>query len=596
MAIKVIINLLLNKKNFCKNNLYPNLNGFLLLLNKHKLLVIVILLLGFIFFGYKIGIISLEKVPDPELKIKEKNSVFYREIPVDYNSPLQHKLDIIHYFIDIDLFPEEKIINATVDLTGIYIDTIVSKIDLNFYDNLEITSLQLNESETEFIHEGFRLSILSEKELIDTFKIKISYKGTPKKSGLYGFVFGKINNVSLVYNLSEPVLTSSWIPCNDMPNDKALLDIIIKNNSGTVSASNGKLISKNDDGKRSSYHWKTFYPISTYLIAIYSSNYSYYNEYYITENNDSINIEYYVLPEFLDKAKIDFNEHIQMMDFFSKTFGEYPFIKEKYGVAQFLWQMGAMEHQTITGIGTSLVTGKKTYTDVLVHELAHHWWGNAVGPESWEDIWLNEGFAKYSEVLYEEHKNGIDALRKSMILIKDKFNDETLYAPKFDLFSSTIYDKGAWVLHMLRNKIGDKLFFSLLKEYYEKYKYKNASTQQFQKLAEEVSGKDLTTFFNQWVYEGKGIPEIVYNYSIKENENGYFLLLEFQQLQKEFEIYELELPIEITHIKNKDNFRIVVNLSERFQQIEIPLKIKPITIKVDPDETLLIDKNLNKEL
>lgn len=567
-----------------------------MLILKYKKLIVSIFFVGFIFLGLQSGIFN----PKNEVNIlsnkKNKNPILFSEIPVDYFSPLQYKLDVIHYLIDLELHPDEKKLKSSVEITGIFVDTVTSQIDLNFYDNFSISSVLLNGKEVEYINKGFRFSVFSKEELIDTFKLKITYEGTPKRSGLSGFVFGKINNKSLVYSINEPISASSWFPCNDLPSDKVLLDIIINNKSGMVSASNGKLISKNESGERSIYHWQTVYPISTYLIAVYSSEYAYYDEYYINEQNDSIKIEYYVLPEDLLKAKKDFEEHIQMMDFFTKTFGEYPFKKEKYGVAQFLWQMGAMEHQTITGIGSIFVTGNKLYNDVLVHELAHHWWGNAVGPATWNDIWLNEGFATYSEALYEEHINGKEGLRSSMRFKKGEFNDETLYAPTNNMFSSTIYEKGAWVLHMLRNEIGDSLFFNLLREYYETYKYKSATTFDFQKLAEEISNKKLTQFFNQWIYEGIGIPEIEYNYSIKEDENGYILLLEFKQLQKGYEVYDLNIPVEVLHIKNKDNFRLNINLNEKYKQFEIPLSIKPLTIKIDPDETLLMNTTLNKQL
>src|SRR5690606_18446582 len=192
-----------------------------------------------------------------------------------------------------------------------------------------------------------------------------------------GFVFGEVNNRSLVYTLNQPEYASTWFPCNDIPSDKAMLEMRIRNSRENISVSNGKLIDVDDDETHKTYHWKTFYPISTYLIALYSAPYKYYDESTVV-NGGTLNIEYYVMPEHLENARKDFSVHKDMINYFSDTFGEYPFINEKYGVAEFLWNFGAMEHQTITGIGYTFVSGKNFFRDIYAHELVHSWWGNAV--------------------------------------------------------------------------------------------------------------------------------------------------------------------------------------------------------------------------
>ncbi|RPI71609.1 MAG: hypothetical protein EHM47_09855, partial [Ignavibacteriales bacterium] len=267
--------------------------------------------------------------------------------PPDYISDNQYNTDILHYDLSLELYPDKKHLSGNAIISGVFKDTSPSRLDLNLYDNMKITSLSLNEREVPFVHEGTRLSINITDEIPDTFVVNIKYEGKPKRIGLSAFAFGEINGRSVIYNLSEPTFASTWFPCNDLPDDKALMDISITNESLYTSVSNGILISETVNGGRKTAHWKVVYPISTYLISIYSSEYVNFTDYYYSDlTKDSLPIEYYVFPEHLENAKKDFAEHPQMMEFFASAFGEYPFMKEKYGVAEFLWQFGAMEHQT----------------------------------------------------------------------------------------------------------------------------------------------------------------------------------------------------------------------------------------------------------
>ena len=138
-----------------------------------------------------------------------------------------------------------------------------------------------------------------------------------------------------------------------------------------------------------------------------------------------------------------------------------------------------MENQTITGIGSQFITGKKFFADMMIHELSHHWWGDAVTVKSWKDIWLNEGFATYSEALYWEKKSGFNALKSTLSSKFSSFGSGTLYNPIGNLFSRMIYDKGAWVLHMLRKEIGDENFFTLLIIFFSKKYYRDKNVYRF---------------------------------------------------------------------------------------------------------------------
>lgn len=551
------------------------------------------LLSAFASLGWWIAVFPLKPIISYSLdQISNFNNLFSKSansiINDDYISELQFKIDLIHYDLDIELFPNKKEIKAEAQLSGVILDSAINRIELNFYDNLKITNLKLNQQDVYFKNKGTRLTVFLEREFYeDTFQLKINYEGKPKRAGLAAFVFGELNGNSVVYNLSEPTYSSTWFPCNDLPSDKALLDIKITNDKDQTSVSNGILVSKTINGDRATYHWKTLYPISTYLICLYSSNYSEFEDKYISAAGDSLPIKYYVFPDHLDEAKVDFKDTPKMIEYFSKTFGEYPFIKEKYGIAEFLWQTGAMEHQTITGIGSNFVSGKNYFEDIYIHELAHHWWGNAVGPASWKDIWLNEGFSTYSEALYAESKFGANALQAAML---SKFSDEftnTLYDPGKFLFSSTVYDKGAWVLHMLRWEVGDSVFFNILRTYFEKYKYKNASTNDFINICESRSKRDLTKFFDQWVFSGNENIKLDYRWSIKKySQTEYLIFLEIEQLQEKLSFYEFTLEVEFEYGADQ-SFTRKFKVDQKKQKFEIIVEHMPNQLIIDPKNWLL---------
>ncbi len=501
-----------------------------------------------------------------------------------YYTEAQKNINILNYDMDFDLYPEKKLLKANVTLTGVFNSVIPENITLNFQNNFDVKNIKLNNDEVnDFYFDENIIYIPVKNSIVDTFKLNLIYEGTPKNKGLSSFSFDSFNGKSFVYTLSEPIYASTWFPCNDLPNDKAQLDISITNDSSKISLSNGKLIEITTDKDRRTYHWETIYPISTYLICLYSGNYKYFSEEYTSTTGEKFNLDYYAFPEHLQMAKSDYKNHSEMMKVFEEKFGPYPFAKEKYGVAEFLWQGGAMEHQTITGIASNLLNGKGMFQDYYIHELAHQWWGDAVGPKSWKDIWLNEGFATYCEALYAETTSGKEALQSTMVAkFQTRFNDQ-LYDPE-NLFSSTVYDKGAWVLHMLRFEIGEDAFGKLLKEFFSRYKYSNASTSDFKNLSEEISGKNLDQFFNQWVFNGKGIIKCEYGW--KADAASGKVELTIKQIQDEYKLYKFPLEIKIKYEDGSDEIhKEYVTTGKQTFNLNARKNIK--NIEIDPDKWLL---------
>jgi aminopeptidase N len=339
----------------------------------------------------------------------------------------------------------------------------------------------------------------------DGFEVTVYYHGHPPEGGFQGFAFGVHGSnpsVPIISTLSEPYLAQSWWPCKDVPSDKAdSTDVRTRVNSSFYCVSNGVLRDSinNGDGT-TTYAWHEQYPITTYLVSLAISNYSRFDRWY-HYGADSMPVRFYSYPEKLTSALAGWPVAVDQIGFYSATFGEYPFIGEKYGMVHFNWG-GAMEHQTVTS-ATSSSFGFDQY--LVCHELSHQWWGDMITCRNWNHIWMNEGFASYCEALWAEHLGGTSGYRNYMSGMKYVsggriYIDDTTNVG--NIFSSRVYDKGAWVLHMMRGIIGDSAFFATLRAYYDdpRYKWKDVVTEDFRDLAESVSGVNLHDFFNDWIY------------------------------------------------------------------------------------------------
>lgn len=513
-----------------------------------------------------------------------------------YVDKAQFNEDVLHYTIRVRLNTEEKIVYGNVSLSLKFIDQPAEAVYLNLFDNMSVDSLFLNGQSNSFAHLGKRLTIPLQHKFQpgDTFSVRIVYHGTPRNLGYSSFKFGEINGNPLVGTLNEPEFASTWFPCNDRPDDKALLDIYITGDSSLTSVSNGYLAEIIPERGLKTYHWKTVYPISTYLICLYSSVYQMFQDTCVLASGDTIPLYFYAIPKHLERAKTDFQDHQDMLNFYSNLFGPYPFPKEKYGVAEFLWQGGAMEHQTITGVGTNFVRGARQLTDMLAHELVHHWWGDCVGPKTWKDIWLNEGFATYSEILYAEHVDPDMSAGKRLSAFRIAPFTDDVYNPQRDMFSASVYYKGAWILHMLRSEIGDSTFFTLLRTWFTTYKYSNASTSDFIGLAERLSGKNLQQFFKQWLFDGRGKLRVEYTWKTKPTDEGILLMLTLRQTQEGYDAYQVPVDVYFEQETKLTSFTKTIRLEQKEQTFQFTLKKRPNSLQFDQDCKLLgefIDRN-----
>jgi aminopeptidase N len=293
-------------------------------------------------------------------------------------------------------------------------------------------------------------------------------------------------------------------------------------------------------------------------------------------------IQFYIFPSHYGQVKDNYAKVASAIDVFSKIFGPYPFLKEKYGHAEFGWG-GGMEHQTLTSLGGWGL-------NLIVHELAHQWWGDMITCDNFHHIWLNEGFATYAEALYFESIEGKKAYFAE-VESNRYLGSGTIYVPDLTnwrrIFDSNLsYSKASWVLHMLRHVVGDSSFFTILKEYYRdsRFQYGSALTEDFQEICEKVSNMSLYWFFNQWIY-GEYYPIYEYYWNTDFQNNLYNLKLTIIQTSLSETLFKM--PVDVSIKTESGDTTIVIWDSLSIQQFSIALAAKPLQVELDKENWIL---------
>jgi aminopeptidase N len=427
----------------------------------------------------------------------------------------------------------------------------------------------------------------------DTFELLVAYGGSPDG----GYYITGSDDLRTGFTITEPSDSRYWFPCWDEPSDKADEGCEIRGEVplGFVVASNGLLIEVDTTYYASdttvTYHWQETFPISTYLISVAIAQYSRIPDIYVTDQGDTIEVLHFVYGQDSSSAVTHFAETPDMMEFFAPIFGEYPF--EKYGMACVTRFGGGMEHQTMT----TITRGAALYgwEDGISHELAHMWWGDMVTCADWPDIWLNEGFATYSEVMWHEHKYGFSSFKDKITEYgNDYFQGGSTRSPLYDppaLFDwGLVYVKGAWVLHMFRHMVGDSLFQEVLQAYGEKFKYGNATTEDLRAVVDSVTNDTFDYYFQQWVYSPEH-PRYEYGWVVEElGGNDFLLHLRVLQEQQYGPLFRMPVDLQLTYTGG-DTTLVVWLQAEVYQEISLSL-VLPVgsanfSLAFDPDNWLL---------
>ncbi len=376
-----------------------------------------------------------------------------------------------------------------------------------------------------------------------------------------------------------------WLPTVDHPSDKSTVEFIVKAPSHYQVVANGKQIEETNSGENTITHWKTDIPLPTKVMVIGVAQFA--TQYYVGPNN--ISMSTWVYPQNRDEGFLDYKHAIKPMEYYSSLIAPYPY--SKLANVQAKTMFGGMENAGCIFYFEKSVTGKQDYELLFAHEIAHQWFGNSVSELNWHHIWLSEGFATYLTALYVENEYGRESFeswvvrtrRELIAKAKDNYFPiiDTSMSISVELLNDNTYDKAAMFLHMLRKELSDAVFWKSLSTFYERFKNKNALTEDYLEVVEELSGKEFDEFFNQWLYQS-GHPKLKCSWEYKNNN------INLKVIQKQNNEFRFPLEIEIV-FDDGSSLRETLNVNSKQETFKIESSKAPKKIIYDPDAWLLFE-------
>ena len=500
----------------------------------------------------------------------------------------QQAIDIKHYDLRIKVDTKRKMISGYVDIKMRILDKI-RFIELDLIKQFFISKILIDSVSMPFKHQQNKIFIAAQEiKANTTTTIRVVYKGKPPRaekppwSG--GFTWEKSNDGYPWVGIScQGNGAHIWFPCKEHPSDEPdSVDLHITVQKPLSVAANGLLQSVEEHkNKWHTWHWKTSYNINPYNINFTIGNFD------IVERispvlGKPLRVQFYVLKDNIDGAEALLDQAEIFLEFFTRNFGQYPWIKEKFGLVNTPYW--GMEHQTMIAYGNNYKNNERGYDFLLFHEMSHEWWGNYLSVSDWADLWIHEGFAVYMEALYIEEKYGIDEYNKffrKKIIKKIPLTQSIVphrNATIENVSGLDPYNKGAYVLHMLRYLIGDDKFFEILSEFlYSKKQLPNnqVTTKDFIDLVHLKIENKIDWFFKSYLYE-KDYPVLIQN--TKHGSNHTFIELYWEN--KNF-----SMPVEVYYNSNTGLRHRKLSLTNKPTMIAIPQHNK---IKIDPNKRILL--------
>ena len=520
--------------------------------------------------------------------------------------PINKNIDVKHYVFNLSLSDADNEITGTTQVTLSFKEAGMKNFRLDFINKttarkdkgMVVDAVSIHKTAVNYTHGNDELiiSLPAPSTKNQTITFTIQYHGVPFDGLRIGAT--KLGDRSF-FNENWPNRGRHWLPIVDHPHDKATSEFIVKAPSHYKVVSNGLLLEESELGNNTRLtHWKQSVPVSSWLFVLGVADFAVK---YVDEFKGK-SIQTWVYAKNREAGFYDFDEPTKkVLEFYSNYVGPYAY--EKLANIQTPSVNGGMETSSAIFYGEDLVTGKRDERtrNVVIHEIAHQWFGNAITETTWDDAWLSEGFATFFTLLFiedeygkEEYTKGIIKARKTVYDLSVKMPDFSIVsertAEKEQVTSGITYQKGAWVLHMLRNLIGEKNFKKGIQNYYAKYFNANTNTDEFRTEMEKAAGKDLKLFFKQWLYQPIN-PTI--NASWTYNASTNKLNVHLSQAQQ----FLYNVPVEIGYYKKGSTSPTILtmNLKDKDQVFSFPLASSPEKLELDPRNVLLNNGNLSKE-
>ncbi len=505
--------------------------------------------------------------------------------------PKNTAIDIKHYRFTIELNDSTNVMQGLAEITILFKKSKTSLgldlVDLSSPNSgMAVIAVNNKENPLRFTHLQNRLIIYFPPTTVgDVLTFKINYSGIP----MDGLIIGKNKFGERTFFADNwPNRARYWLPTIDHPYDKASCEFIVIAPNHYQAVANGILIERSSlPHNRQLSHWKESVDIPTKVMVIGVARFATT----VSDVIDGIRVETWVYPQNKKAGFTDFKIASSILSYFIKKIGPYPYMK--LANVQSSTRFGGMENASCIFYFENSVTGNNERESLIAHEIAHQWFGDSASELDWHHVWLSEGFATYFTNLYYEDTYGrdqfTDRLKSQRVEVINYFAEnpapviDTIQMDITKVLNTNSYQKGSWILHMLRREVGDEAFWSGIRTYYDTYKHGNAMTNDLRQIMEKESGKDLEAFFQQWLRIA-GHPKLSGSWSY--NDRSKTVKLVIKQIQNT--PFDTPLDIGLKHTGGNLQYQ-TIRLNGARTEISISTEIKPTGVVLDPNTWLLFE-------